>query len=179
MNGQELPLGEKAADLRRAFDRSFAEAPAAEQASFEDFLAIRVGPDPYAVSLAEISGLYADRTVTRLPSPVSELLGITGFRGAIIAVYDLRALLGYSTGEAPSWLMVADETPIGLAFDAFEGHLRFPRETGVHAGPAEHTRPYICGVLSTGDAIRPVVHVAPILEAIKRLAQTVAPQQEE
>jgi len=34
---------------------------------------------------------------------VPELLGIMGFRGAMVPVYDLRALCGYAAGAAPRW----------------------------------------------------------------------------
>jgi len=44
--------------------------------------------------MAEVSGLFADKKVTRLPSPVSELSGIAGLRGAVLPVYDLAMLLG-------------------------------------------------------------------------------------
>ncbi len=178
MSRQERPLEEKAAELKRAFDRSFAEAPATERPSLEDFLAIRVGPDPYAVPLAAISGLYADRTVTRLPSPVTESLGIAGFRGSIVAVYDLRVILGYPTGETPRWLMVAAETPVGLAFDGFEAYLRFPLRAKAQAGRVEQSHPYLQGVLRTADAVRPVVQLGPILEALKRRVQAAARQEQ-
>ena len=57
---RDLPGG--ADELRRAFDRSFAEAPggAPEADALESLLAIRVGGDPYALRLSEIAGLFAD-----------------------------------------------------------------------------------------------------------------------
>lgn len=178
MNDQDSPLAERAAELRRAFDRAFAEAPAHVSTRVEDFLAIRVGPDPYAVRLAEISGLYADRRVTSLPSAVSELLGITGVRGAIVPVYDLRVLLGYPAGEESRWLLVAAEKAVGLAFDTFDGHLRIPKATSAPEQPAQDTRPFIRGVLTMGHVSRPVVNVASLLEAIKRRARATPIQEE-
>src|SRR4051812_7736160 len=81
--------------LKRAFDGSFAAAPQRRDADTEDFLAIRLGCDPYALRLREIGGLFADRRISALPSGIVELLGIAGFRGTILPVYDLRMLLGY------------------------------------------------------------------------------------
>lgn len=177
MSNQVSSLGEKAAELRRAFDRVFAQAPAPASTAVEDFLAIRVGPDGYAVRLAEISGLYADRRVTSLPSAVGELLGITGVRGTIVPVYDLRVLFGYRAQEESRWLIVAAEKAVGLAFDAFDGHLRIPKATAATEQPAEDRRPFIQGVVAMGNVFRPVVHVSSLLEAIKGRAQA-APIQE-
>ncbi len=178
MSGRGFQIGGRAAELRWAFDRSFAEAPA-EGAPVEDFLGIRIGPDPFAVRLAEIAGLFADRTATSLPSSITELLGIAGFRGSIVAVYDLRALLGYPVSEKPRWLIVAAEMPVGLAFDAFDGHLRIPRKGGASAELTDNARPYIREVLSLGNVIRPVMRVATILEAVRRRAEVGVPIQEE
>ena len=63
MIGLEARMHERADELRRAFDRSFAVAPIDEQttAAAENLLAIRVGPHPYVLRLAEVSGLFADK----------------------------------------------------------------------------------------------------------------------
>jgi purine-binding chemotaxis protein CheW len=171
MNSQDSPLEEKAAELRRVFDRAFAEPPATSQIPFEDFLAIRVGPDAYAVRLAEISGLHADRKVTFLPSAVSELLGITGVRSAIVPVYDLRALFGYPPAGGSRWLLVAAEASVALAFDAFDGHLRLPKVASMPGDPGQSAAPFTCGVLTTGHLSRPLVDISSVLEAIRRRAQ--------
>ena len=91
---QQHREADRVTELRDAFDRSFAQAPSTEAAAVENLLAIRVGAHPYALRMAEVSGLFADKKVTRLPSPVSELSGIAGLRGAVLPVYDLAMLLG-------------------------------------------------------------------------------------
>lgn len=173
----DSPLQDKLAALRLAFDRAFAVAPVTSRAPTEDFLAIRVGPDPYAVLLAEVSGLYADRKVTILPSAIPELVGITGVRGAVVPVYDLRALFGYPLGEPSRWLMVAAGRTVGFAFDGFDGHLRFPKAERSSEEPGR-AGPYTRGVLTTGDVSRPVLNVGSMLEAIQRRAQAARTQEE-
>jgi hypothetical protein len=84
-----------AAALRREFDQSFAQPPATELARVENFLAVRIGGDAYAMRVAEIAGLYADKRIVPLPSPLPSLLGTVGFRGQIAPVYDLAMLFGY------------------------------------------------------------------------------------
>ena len=89
-------LEQKAAALRAAFDRSFAEAADAGRAPHLDFLAIRVAGDPYALRLSEVASLHVDSKRVRAPSLLPELSGLASFRGVLTPVYDLAALLGYA-----------------------------------------------------------------------------------
>jgi len=117
-------LSERAARLRREFDDAFARPPVLDQVGSTELLVIRVGPDPHAIRLAEIAGLHADRCITRFPGPLPELLGLVSLRGALVPVYDLRLLLGYTAASSPPrWMVVAAATPVGLAFDQLEGHV--------------------------------------------------------
>lgn len=118
----------RALALRAAFDRSFAKAPPADPARLENLLSIRVTEDPYAIPLAGLAGLYADKAVTSMPGADPGFLGIAGFRGAMLPVYDLRVLLGYpGGGKAPRWLVVMNAHQAALAFDALDGYLRVPQ----------------------------------------------------
>jgi hypothetical protein len=60
MSEAALGIGERAAALRHAFDRSFAEPLRLGTEVVEDLLAIRIGTTAYAVRLAEVAGLFAD-----------------------------------------------------------------------------------------------------------------------
>ncbi len=178
MRGGEVQFELRPAELRLAFDQSFAAAPQAELLEFEDLLAIGVDGDHYAIRLSEISGLFVDKTVARLPSPLSQLRGIAALRGALVPVYDLRALLGYSAGESPRWLVVAARTPVGLAFDAFDSHLRMPSTAIAAAESAEHSRQHIREVLRSEERAWPIVSMASLIEAIARLARRAGAKQE-
>lgn len=173
MNREQTVIDKRALQLRRAFDHSFAEAPAGASAPTEAFLAIAAGNDSYALRLADISGLYVDKKVTHLPSNASDLLGLSSFRGALVPVYDLRILLGYPAGPPPRWLvLIAPETPIGLAFDQFDGHLRLPRDAIAHEGGKQDGRQHIAESLRTNGQVRSIVSVASIIESIKKRAQS-------
>lgn len=156
--------------LREAFDRSFAQAPSTEAAAVENLLAIKVGADPYVLRMTEVSGLFADKKVTRLPSPVSELSGIAGFRGAVLPVYDLAMLLGYPRATSPRWLVVIAVTPVALAFDRFDGYLNV-RDTAIvpEARPEERER-HVREVVQTVDLVRPLISLASVLEWIRSRA---------
>ena len=130
-------------------------------------MAIRVGQAPYALRLSEITGLYVDKPITRLPGTSPELLGIAGFRGAIVAVYDLRVLLGAEATEPSRWLVLASpDSIVGFAFDRFEGHLRVSRTAiATHAG-GEGTRFDVQETIQLANVVRPIVRVPALLEAI-------------
>lgn len=165
-------LADRAGELRQAFDRAFTEAARPAAVQTDDLLALRVGPDPYALRLSEIAGLYADRAVTRVPGGAAALLGFAGFRGAIAPVYDLHLLLGQASAKAPRWLVMAQAVPVALAFEAFEGHLRVPREAilgqAIRAqGPGQTSHPLIRGFASTDGLARPIVHLPSVLDAIR------------
>jgi chemotaxis signal transduction protein len=162
-------LSATAAALRLAFDRAFAEPPAPKTAAFEDVLAIRIATDPFALVLSEAAGLFVDRTIVPVPSPVAELLGVASLRGRVAAVYDLGVLLGYPAAPAPRWFVLAREPgAIGLAFEAFEAHARIPRasfaETETDAAGSEHVR----GAVQVDGVLRPVIRIASVLDAVAR-----------
>ncbi|HUB07209.1 MAG TPA: chemotaxis protein CheW [Myxococcales bacterium] len=161
--------GSAAAALRAAFDRSFAEAPAPAGPATEDLLAISIEGQPYALRLSELAGLFADRRVSPLPSPVPELLGLAGLRGRLLPVYDLRRMLGHSPTRDCRWLVVAAAAPVALAFDELEGHVRLAREA-IAAAPAAH--PEHLPEIAMRPTPRPVLRLASVLAAIQRKTQT-------
>jgi len=152
-------------ELARAFDADFARAATVRTADSEDLLAIRVGSDPYALARGELVGLFADKLVTPLPGTAPGLLGISGFRGAVLPVYDLRSVIGGPAASAPlRWLVTTAAATVALAFDGFEAFLRVPRDAiASHAGAVGHVRR---AVRRDGE-LRPILDVASIVEAIR------------
>lgn len=159
-----------AAGLREAFDRSFAQATATDTEPVANVLAIRIGADPYALRLTDVSGLFAGKRITMLPGPVTELLGIAGFRGAILPVYDLAMLLGYARPAAPRWLVTAAAAPAAFAFDGFDGYLSV-QEASVMPGPRGQGQDrYLKEMVPTAGLFRPVIFLAAMLEPIQARA---------
>jgi purine-binding chemotaxis protein CheW len=170
---QEPQTIAKVAELKRIFDQTFAEAPRSDPSPEDDLLAISVGSDPYAIRLSEVAGLLSDRKVTWLPGSVPELIGLMGLRGALVPVYDLRALLGYGRGTVPRWFLIAGATQVALAFDRFDGHLRVSRaavSTGsFHNAPTQ--LPCVHEVVRTHEFVRPIIHMPAVLDAIAVLVR--------
>jgi purine-binding chemotaxis protein CheW len=164
MSGNQTQLAGRVEALREAFDRSFAQLPALEAVRTEDLLAIRVAGNPYALRVTEIAGLFADKVVVPVPSAVPELLGVSGLRGAIVPVYDLAALLGYSVHAATRWLVLArSREPVALAFDTFEAQLALsPQDVVSAAGD----RPHMRGAVRAAGSLRPIAHLPSVLDEI-------------
>jgi chemotaxis signal transduction protein len=161
-----------AAALRCLFDSSFAAAASSMTEPLEDLLAIRVGADPYALRLSEIVGLYADIKIVPVPSPVVQLLGIVSLRGKMAPVYDLAALLHYPPAASPRWMILAGVSqPVGLAFETFEAHLQVSKASladGEDRGESSGAvRQHVRGVVRAADALRPMIHVASVVELIR------------
>jgi purine-binding chemotaxis protein CheW len=159
----------KVAELRRAFDLSFALPPPQASPAVEDLLTIRVSGDPYAIRLCEIAEIVAKRKIVPLPAGAPDFLGLAGIGGGIVPVFGLASILGYAEPtDPPPWLVLCGaEEPIALAFSDFEGYLRLPK-SALHAdenlGAARH---YVEEVASTDAGVRPVISIRLAVETIR------------
>jgi purine-binding chemotaxis protein CheW len=156
-----------AAELRQNFDRAFAKPPAVETASIEDLLAIRFGANAFALRLSQIAGLFTGKKITSVPGGGATLLGIAGFRGSIVPVYDLEKLLGHSGSKVPRWLVIAAAAPVALAFEAFEGQLRVPRDSITPPDSQVTADSLTQGLVQSERGLRPIIHLPSVLGAIK------------
>jgi chemotaxis signal transduction protein len=156
-----------AADLRRDFDQVFAQPPCASRDAPDDFIAIGLCGEPHALRVIDVSGVLPLNKLGRFPSPVAELCGVIGLRGALMPVYDLRMLLGYVPRQAALWLAVAAAAPVALAFDTLDGHLRAGRDARAQQPGAEDGRRHVREVLRDGPGLRPIVSIASVLDAIQ------------
>ena len=160
--------------LRSAFDESFA-LPYAGREDPESVIQLRAGSQVFAIRTGHIAGLVKSRKIVHLPSRIPELLGVAVLRGSLIPIYDAAALLGIPAGvSGPAWLiLVPGDTLIGLAFDAFEGQhvpewLSDERGAGVH----------VSQLVRVGSAVRAVLDIAGMAQAIRRRAGLAEPARE-
>ncbi len=167
MNFVPTRLHDRAAELRRVFDRSFAERRRLDPTPTEDFLAIRVASESYAIRCSEISGLIADKKITRVPSRAATLYGMGGFRGAVMPVYSLAALLGHPMAAMPRWMVIASDLPVALAFEALDGNLRVSREKILPCEADQRARNYVHDFMREHDRVRAILHLPSVLDAIK------------
>lgn len=178
-------LAEAALVLRREFDLSFAQAPGRGTEQRASLLAIRIGGDPYAIRVADINGIHADCHIMALPTPIPELRGVAGFRGQMVPVYDLAALLGYARCASPRWLVLLGQRrreALALAFESFEMHFSVPHTDGVsppgdvpsQPGPA---RPHVLDAVSEQGRVWPVIQLQSLhTDLQKRVESTIQPR---
>jgi chemotaxis signal transduction protein len=160
----------KVADLRRAFDQAFSAAPAAADAELEDLITVQIAGKPHALRAREISGLFLHRSVLKVPTRRSELLGIAGIRSALVPIYDLAALLelGQSTSASP-WIAVCDSLePLGLSFQSLEGLLRVAKNC-VSEATLDTASGLPRSVLRVNDQTYPIVEVGLLVKKLKGL----------
>ena len=149
---------DRLAGLRDDFDRSFAEPSRQHDVKHAELLAVRAGLRAYALRLSQASGVHSDRPVTPLPGPQAALLGVAGFNGAIVPVYDLAALLGHPVPERPRWLVLATGSPpLALAFHDLDGHVRVPVATIVDETDGHAGRDVLRGMVPLPGGTRPIV----------------------
>jgi chemotaxis signal transduction protein len=161
----DVALEGRAQELRRLFDRTFSNPPPPPAAATVDLLAITLAGQPFALRLAEVAGLFADRPITPLPARVTGLLGLIGSRGAVLPTYDLRVFLGHAAAtKPPRWIVVAREQPVALAFDALDGHRRVAALAIADSAPGHgiHTP-----ALVHLPELRPIVALSSVLATIR------------
>lgn len=163
-------LRDRLRGLRDDFDLSFARVRQAPEVLGTDYLLIRVVGEPYALRLAEVAALEADRAITPVPSEAPALLGVAGLRGALVAVFELAQLLGHAPASAPRaappsgqsgraasrWLVLVKGSLTAMAFGDFEGQRRLGQDavaSAVHAGQRQE-------VLRVTGVSRPIVQLA-------------------
>ena len=159
-------VSNRAAQLREAFDRAFAEAPRAAEGAMVELLAIRIAAMRCAIRLSDIRGIFPDKRITPVPSRRDELIGVASFRGAVIPVYGLQALLGVPGGTNPRWLVIAAAGNVALAFDELESHLRVAPASLESAGGGQRTTKHIESFLRIDGFVRGVIHVPSLMAAI-------------
>jgi chemotaxis signal transduction protein len=172
-------LEHKLSALRQDFDQSFARAAGGARRSQLDFLAICVAGDPYAMRLSEIQSLHADRKLVAAPSPLPELLGVSGFRSTLTPVYDLAQLLGYGAGLSARWLVVVQSaSPIAFAFGDFDSHLRVSLERVSALETENGSSSAVRGAVQNAGITLPLLHLPSLVEAIARRIKALGPSQE-
>lgn len=92
------PILLRIAEVRRAFDASFAAPEASyDEDEHRNVLAVRAGDGSFAVRLEALAGVEACRKIVHLPGALPGMLGVAGIRGRLLAVYHLGALLGQAS----------------------------------------------------------------------------------
>lgn len=170
-----------AAQLRHEFDHAFSLPPQSEAAPARHLLAIRVGGAGYALELADIAGIQLDRPIVPAPGPLPEWLGLAGIRGELVPVYSLAMLLGYAKPAATQvrWLVLCgSDRRVGLAFEAFEGHLNLTPGQIAATNPANDSNEHVRTTAHADAVSRPVVSVESVMSGITKRCSALSASKE-
>jgi purine-binding chemotaxis protein CheW len=171
-------LEKTVADLRQEFDGAFAAPLPGAGEGRESLISLRAAGEGLAVRTMHITGLAKRRRIVPVPSTVPGLLGIMGFRGALLPAYDLAALLGLQAAAGGAWLLLANpESPIGLVFDEFEGQVEI-EPAGLYESEAPRSRRHLRTMARVGTGHRAVIDIPGILAQIRKTAAVLEPAKE-
>ncbi|HEY4186517.1 MAG TPA: chemotaxis protein CheW [Polyangia bacterium] len=183
MTEEELPGLERAAELAREFDHSFAEPLRVAVRDVENLLALRAGKDDCLVRLSETRGLVEKPTIVHLPSRSAELLGIAGVRGSLVPVYSLAALVGQvAPTDPPPWLLLVESDGlIGFAFEELAGYVRLDRHEIATLPPDDPRRAgaSVAEAARVGEALRGIIGIPSLVAALKQRAGEIGARKEE
>jgi purine-binding chemotaxis protein CheW len=157
---------DRAAQLRRAFDATFAARPAAPEPEVE-LLAITVGGEPLAVRVGDLAAVHRLGRVQPLPGAPAELSGLVGIRGRVVPVYDLASLLGRSARNASRWLVLVGAPVAGLAFEALDRQERIAERNVVASASGER---FVRHVATLESGVRAILDLPAVWEEIRRRA---------
>lgn len=166
----------RAAELRLAFDQSFADPIQDISRDTVDFISLSLVGDAHAIRMADIAGVFIDVKITPCPSPLVELRGIAGFRGTLMPVYDLGALLGYPLSSG-RWLVFAKGGALALAFNGFDGHFQV-ESTAIAAHQETSFARHVREIARQADRAWPIIDIPSVVAAIKARAAAFTPQKE-
>ena len=166
-------LPQTAVEMRRAFDEGFRSAVERPRRDEESLIAIQAAGTALAVRVGQVRGISRIRHVLAIPTGAEGLLGITALRGAIVAVYDLAAVVGIgATASAAAWIMVAGDPQVALAFERFDGRVEVPG-TAIHAAGAAPGPGQQLETVEIGSCLHAIIDVPQLL---MKLAQPIAQQ---
>jgi chemotaxis signal transduction protein len=162
-----------AAELRKAFDQSFAVPIVSEPEMTENVLAVRAQDRDLVLRVSEIAGLSSCPMIVAVPGRNPALCGLANVRGALVTVYRLATLVGRDGDAiAGGWIVLcaADRT-VALQFDELVGYHRV-RSDAIHATAFADPGGRQEQVVQIADVSRPVIRLSDLLVAIRRSART-------
>jgi purine-binding chemotaxis protein CheW len=117
-------------EMRDEYWRGIEEGMVASEAQSEDFLIFRLRNERFGMPTRMAREVLRVPRLVKVPRLDARILGIINLRGQIVAVTDLRPLLGLAAGEIPvgAQLVVAEAAGISTALvvDKVEGISSFP-----------------------------------------------------
>jgi purine-binding chemotaxis protein CheW len=124
------------------------------------FITFAVEGDEYGIDINAVREIKAWTPTTSLPNADAFMRGVINLRGAIVPIYDLRALFGKGATAATVkhvvMIVAVEERTLGLLVDAVSDIISLdasaiqppPERNGSHHH--EHEQ-YVCGLAQSGE----------------------------
>jgi purine-binding chemotaxis protein CheW len=123
-------IGQTLQEMRDEYWRGIEEGMVASEERSEEYLIFQLRAERFAVPTRIAREVLRIPRLVKVPRLGAQILGIINLRGQIVAVTDLRPLLGLPGGEIPTGaqLVVAEAAGISTALmvDRVEGISSFP-----------------------------------------------------
>lgn len=173
---------DKLHDLRREFDESFAQPMTQDKAALIKLLIVQAGDGNFVLRLGDALGLHACPRIIALPGARSGLLGLSGIRGQLIAVYRLSVILGADAAvhTPPRWLLLPRaDGQLAIGLDGISAYVNAPTSAICPAVSPSSIAPDLCPhVFDHSGTPRPVLDINAVVAAIRRDAAAQLPQKE-
>jgi len=133
---------------------------------------LTIGGEVYAVDLRNVREVFEVDVITPVPGMPSALVGVTNVRGAVIAVMDLRRMLGLPTaGPTPKFAVIIKHgnQQVGLLVERVPEIKTVQTEQFLPtpSGDAREGKPFLTSVLRLDDRMGGVVEVPTLLACVE------------
>ncbi|HYN75004.1 MAG TPA: chemotaxis protein CheW [Candidatus Limnocylindria bacterium] len=138
---------------------SVAAAEAAVDDRAPEAIVVRFGGARYGIPMADVAEVIQVPRLTRVPGSPSWLTGVANWRGRVLAVVDLRPVVGNELAPLPSSarlvVMTSDVAEAGLLVEAVSGLLSpdRPAPEPVPATVAPAVAELVTGVVDDGGPV--------------------------
>lgn len=143
------------------------EAAAQASRAGTDAIVVRMGVGKFAVALGSVAEVGRTPVVTRVPGLPAWLAGVANWRGRILAVLDLRPLLGAEAAalDAQARLLVLTDgaLAVGMLVDAVDGTTPMTDVAAFPAASAPSGSTLLSGQLPRDDGPLAVLDVLAVL----------------
>jgi chemotaxis signal transduction protein len=162
----ERSMSRSAQRLREQFDASFAHPPVERAEQSQSMIFVRARQSRLALRAEHVAKLLRTPAVTRLPTPMASLRGLSVSSGRLIALYDLAALLGHGAASVLPWAVLCQaESQIALGFEELDGYRDVPVRYVLAANST--ARPWLTAQVELDGDRRDVVDIGVVLQMIQ------------
>jgi purine-binding chemotaxis protein CheW len=143
-----------------------------DEENLVEVLAVSVGGAQFGLPVERVTGVIRVPSITRLPFPPPDILGVASVRGTLVPVLDLGARLLRRPASRHGRVVLVEEPsagqPMGLLVDSVVGLVSGTPGTGAIPPEIEASLPngWVAGILAAeADDLTTLLELEPVLAA--------------